>query len=894
MKITKIEKITLDSPIPVYDLEVSSDLHNFPLNCGCSVHNCTNALSEYFEVWSSGLHIVWNRGIKVSEDRDWKLPEGFTEFNTVVRFKPDSEIFTNIHPSIDLEQFKYTKLILHELGKDNTHIIVNGEEFNQELTLPRFNIKYGGTYVDGEGIKYPYNFSVYFDWEIGRTWPSIDGSVNGLHTPMGSHVSWILNIIKIVVAQKLKISDKELLSLGLNLFVVVMASEVSYTSQTKEKLAGVYGFDGVECHKVAESEINRVINENKDFFDRLKKSIDIYMDSTKRAAEVREINNLLQGTLDEKPKNRDRSRSKLSATSVLDCTTTNRNEAELFICEGKSAAATLIKGRNSKYHAILPLRGRPFSAYKSSYQAMLQNVEWLNLVLAVGGGIDKLHNLNKVRYGKVIVTCFTGDTKVPLLDGRTLTLEEISKEVQAGFNLYTYSINDELGLPVPGYILNAGKTGTASKLVHIILDNDKEIKCTLDHKFLTPDLEYIEAKDLKVGQSLFPIYRGEKTYKYSKDRQFPRESIFIPGMGWQFTHSIMSGLTYMKFNGDNLNCVTHHIDHNYKNNSPENLVIMDAKDHGSMHLTEYNKSEERINYIKWLHANHKYDHVYQNLINWNKSDERKEKLRKYWNEGRLVSNGELIKFNKSIEHRESMKGFNNTDWVKDLQKMGRVRSKFKKLLDSGIDFEDALIEIQKDHRFYLFKDIEGFKTEWEKRNHKIKSIEIIELSEPIDVYCLEIPESHNFLLDAGVVVHNCDSDSDGANIAISLLGGIATHMRYLIDAGKVYILQTPLYLDTRTNTYYYPGQESQVDFGSGKITRFKGLGEFNASQFKDFAFNPDKRSLIQVTSENLEEALYLMRYTGPKKELMESVGAFESKMIDEEMFDKITYTKNED
>ena len=112
-------------------------------------------------------------------------------------------------------------------------------------------------------------------------------------------------------------------------------------------------------------------------------------------------------------------------------------------------------------------------------------------------------------------------------------------------------------------------------------------------------------------------------------------------------------------------------------------------------------------------------------------------------------------------------------------------------------------------------------------------------------------------------------------------------MRYLIDNGLVYILETPLYQDTRNNTYYYPGEESKVDFGSGRIRRFKGLGEFNADQFKDFAFNVDKRRLVKVTPDNLEDALDLIRNTQPKKNLMFEKGYFGTGIITEDEFDNI-------
>jgi DNA gyrase subunit B len=490
----------------------------------------TNALSETFEIWSLGKYLKYNRGIKVDEQdypsgnipESFGLPKEYNTLSTVTRFLPDSEIFDSIIPTIPEDQFKYTKLICHELGKDGVHFIVNGVENDESITLPRFKAHYGDIYDDGLEHKYPYDIYVYYDWEIGKMDTQMDGTVNGVHTPNGFHIRWAFNQLSDYLSTKLGIPDRNLIKFGLRMFVVVIASEVSFNSQTKENLSQIKGFDGFKCLTQYKSDIDSVLKSNKEFFNKLKESVNIYINSAKKAQEIREINNLLKGTMNLNAKKQDRVKSKLSATSVRDCSTKDRSKAELYLVEGRSAAGPLIKARDPRIHSILPLRGRPLSAFKYGYDVILRNNEWLNIVLTIGGGIDQVHDLRKVRYGKIII--------------------------------------------------------------------------------------------------------------------------------------------------------------------------------------------------------------------------------------------------------------------------------------------------------------------------------------------------------------NSDADPDGNAIAISLLGGFATHMSYLIRAGLVYVLMTPLYLDTRTNTYYYQGEESKVDFGSGCIIRFKGLGEFNASQFKDFAFNPDKRKLIKITEDNLEDALDLMRYTGPKKDLMESVG----------------------
>lgn len=505
---------------------------------------CTNALSEFFEVWSNGLYIRWEKGIKVAEYENYldvPKPEGFEDYVTITQFKPDSEMFwgTSV-PMLPTENFKFLRLILSEFLGKTPHIIINGEEFNEEMELPSFKIKMKSDILDLENRIYPYELIAYVDWELGRTYPKFNGTVNGVPTPSGMHVTWVHNKVKDLVLQRLGNNfDKELINLGMNLFVAVFASEVSFNSQTKEKLSDIRGFNSDLILPQFNSQMNVIINENREFFDKLKRSMMIYVDSVNRSKEVREISNLLGGVTNDVPAHKDKTRSKLSATSVMDCNTTNRKEAELFIVEGKSAAGNLIKARDRNIHSILPLRGKPLSAFNTGWEKMLANNEWLNFVITTGGGIDKLCNLSKVRYGKFILAA--------------------------------------------------------------------------------------------------------------------------------------------------------------------------------------------------------------------------------------------------------------------------------------------------------------------------------------------------------------DSDSDGMAITISILGTIGTHMRYLIDNKLVYIIEVPLYQDTKSGRYYYPGEESQINFNSSSIRRYKGLGEFNAIQLRDLFFNKEKRRLTLVTNEYIDQALELIRDTQPKKELMKEFGFLSDIMISERNMDEIKY-----
>ena len=102
--------------------------------------------------------------------------------------------------------------------------------------------------------------------------------------------------------------------------------------------------------------------------------------------------------------------------------------------------------------------------------------------------------------------CFTGDTKVKLTDGRSLSFLELVDEYKQGKTNYVYSMNLESRKIEPKRIVKAWKTLENQPLVRITLDNGESIECTLNHKFMLKNGEYMEAQELLPGDSLMPLY----------------------------------------------------------------------------------------------------------------------------------------------------------------------------------------------------------------------------------------------------------------------------------------------------------------------------------------------------------------------------------------------------
>ncbi|GFO97971.1 DNA gyrase subunit A [groundwater metagenome] len=110
--------------------------------------------------------------------------------------------------------------------------------------------------------------------------------------------------------------------------------------------------------------------------------------------------------------------------------------------------------------------------------------------------------------------CFTGDTKIKLLDGTEKSFEEL-----AGLSpdeiFYVYSV-DEKGQIVVGEGKNARITRRSAELIELTIDNGEKVRCTPDHRFMLRDGTYKQAQDITSDDSLMPGY-FDTALKYFDD-----------------------------------------------------------------------------------------------------------------------------------------------------------------------------------------------------------------------------------------------------------------------------------------------------------------------------------------------------------------------------------------
>ena len=370
------------------------------------------ALSEWAEarVYRNGRVYAqeYERGKPITEVQDiGAAPRGRT--GTTVTFKPDPEIFHDVSFDYDTLEPRLRELAFlnkglaflltdEGTGKEETFKYDGGiSEFVQYLNRSE-EVLHKPIYVDKtvNDIRVEVAFQ-YTTTEEER----VRCYANNAYNPVGgTHLSGFRAALTRTLnayGSKENLFKNGVTPIGedfregVTAVVSIQHPEPQFESQNKIRL------NNPEVEGVVASVVNehlaRYLEENPKEAQRIMKKVALAAEAREAAAkakkQLRKRKNILSG-------------GGLPG-KLMDCTSRNREDSELFLVEGDSAGGSAEGGRDRMYQAILPLRGKPLNVEKARYENMLKNDEITSIISAVGVDIGETQDLAKLRYDKIVI-----------------------------------------------------------------------------------------------------------------------------------------------------------------------------------------------------------------------------------------------------------------------------------------------------------------------------------------------------------------------------------------------------------------------------------------------------------------------------------------------------------
>lgn len=190
-------------------------------------------------------------------------------------------------------------------------------------------------------------------------------------------------------------------------------------------------------------------------------------------------------------------------------------------------------------------------------------------------------------------------TPIPLLDGRTITIEDLAKEYENGKTNYVYSIQDDTKQIVPGKVAWCGKNYTSKQMIKITLDDNSYMVMAPEHEVVMRNGNKKRADKLTIGESVMPFYRKDEPLGFKLKADY--EKIYNPNNGlYEFTHRLVAK-ELLKENNEN---TIHHKNFNRHDNTPTNLQWMTWDNHKHLHASfndnpNVRKSRSELKHKLW-------------------------------------------------------------------------------------------------------------------------------------------------------------------------------------------------------------------------------------------------------------------------------------------------------
>ncbi len=398
--------------------KISGGLHGV----GLSV---VNALSEtlILDIFQNGKHYhqEYHRGIPT--DR-LAIVGDCDKTGTRVTFKPDYEIFPVTEFNYDVLKSRLREIAFLNKGlritlkdertnkeQENIYQFMGGiQEFVADLTDNKQTIFPEPIYVDKvyhykrkdeNGNSVDATCEIEFSFQYTDTYTeNIHSYCNNINTEEGGkHVDGFKNSLARIIndyalenkliKEKAKLSGEDTRE-GIIAVISVKVEEPQFEGQTKTKLGTdeIRGFTAKAMDETFKDYLEEHPKESKELINKCMLS--------QRAREA--ARNAREDT---------RRKSALENTTLpgklADCSSKDASQCEIFIVEGDSAGGTAKNGRDRRFQAILPLRGKILNVEKTRLARALENAEINAMITAFGCGIYEECDPKKLRYDKIII-----------------------------------------------------------------------------------------------------------------------------------------------------------------------------------------------------------------------------------------------------------------------------------------------------------------------------------------------------------------------------------------------------------------------------------------------------------------------------------------------------------
>lgn len=386
--------------------QVSGGLHGVGVSC-------TNALSEWCEVTVQRDGGIFHQSYECGKPKTPVKQIGKTKkTGTTVTFKPDSTIFQG-------DEFKFEILSnrLRELAFLNSGLEIQMKDERNDK-----EVKYKFTKGISEFVQHlnsnkevTHKDIVYFSvqkedviCDIALQYndgyaENVFSFANNINTiEGGTHLSGFRSALTRVTNQYAKnknlFKGKEAISFsgddvreGLTAIVSIKLRNPQFEGQTKTKL-GNGEVEGIVYSLVNEN-LASYFEENPTSANKIVGKAKLALEARVAAKRARELTRR-KGALD----------SAALPGKLADCSDKDPNNCEVFLVEGDSAGGSAKQGRDRRFQAILPLRGKIINVEKARLDKVLSNEEIRTIITALGTGVGEGDfDVNKVRYKKIVL-----------------------------------------------------------------------------------------------------------------------------------------------------------------------------------------------------------------------------------------------------------------------------------------------------------------------------------------------------------------------------------------------------------------------------------------------------------------------------------------------------------